>query len=223
MRLCVYTTSLHIRAFVYNRYIPSLPGQNILQSLHQSHLLLSSQRRLEQNLWTPQTLRPHKELVVLRHVKHGLEEEERGKKSSPSLTWSYDSTDTTTCFKCCNSKVMLKNYWKFFYTFCHTWPQQVFPCTALMRLYMSLRHSGILCHYLNHISRFFWQRVLGEVRIHQCHSICLVHRLFQLWHLTESHRTASGFVSGALHPPQQSSIDAVEPRSTVVIMTFTPN
>lgn len=51
----------------------SLPGQDILQRLHQSHLVLSGRRGLEQDLWTPQTLRPHEQLVVLRHVEHGLE------------------------------------------------------------------------------------------------------------------------------------------------------
>lgn len=50
-----------------------LPGQDVLQRLHQSHLVLSGRRGLEQDLWTPQTLRPDKQLVVLRHVEHGLE------------------------------------------------------------------------------------------------------------------------------------------------------
>lgn len=51
----------------------TLPGQDVLQRLHQSHLLLSGQRGLEEDLRTPQTLRPHKQLVVLRHVEHRLE------------------------------------------------------------------------------------------------------------------------------------------------------
>lgn len=54
-----------------------------------------------------------------------------------------------------------------------------------------------LPHYLNHISSFFWQGVLREIRIHQCHSISLVYRLLQLRHLAESNRTASGFKSAA--------------------------
>lgn len=54
-------------------YCVSLPCQNVLQRLHQSHLVLSGGRGLEHNLWTSQTLCPHKQLVVLCHVEHGLE------------------------------------------------------------------------------------------------------------------------------------------------------
>lgn len=50
-----------------------LPGQDILQRLRQSHLVLTGQWGLEQYLWTAQTLRPYKQLVVLCHVEHRLE------------------------------------------------------------------------------------------------------------------------------------------------------
>lgn len=50
-----------------------LPCQDVLQRLHQSHLFLSSQRRLEKDLWAAQTLRPNKKLVVFGHVEHGLQ------------------------------------------------------------------------------------------------------------------------------------------------------
>lgn len=53
-------------------YCVSLPCQDVLQRLHQSHLVLSSARGLEHDLWTSQTLSPHKQLVVLCHVEHGL-------------------------------------------------------------------------------------------------------------------------------------------------------
>lgn len=50
-----------------------LPGQDILQCLHQPHLVLASQRGLEENLWTSQSLCPYKQLVILCHVEHRLE------------------------------------------------------------------------------------------------------------------------------------------------------
>lgn len=50
-----------------------LPGQNILQRLHQPHLVLAGQRGLEENLRTSQSLCPDKQLVVLRNVERRLE------------------------------------------------------------------------------------------------------------------------------------------------------
>lgn len=58
--------------FVSPCYSESLPAQNIMQGLHQSHLFLPGQGRLEKYLWTPQPFCPHKQLVVLRHVEHRL-------------------------------------------------------------------------------------------------------------------------------------------------------
>lgn len=80
-----------------------------------------------------------------------------------------------------------------------------------------------LCHYLNHISCFFWKHVLREVRIHERHSISLVHRLLQLRHLVESNRTASGSMSPAAYQLQKTSADPAEPYSMFTVMTCRPN
>ena len=50
----------------------SSPGQHVVQRLHEPHLVLSRQGGLEHDLWAAQALRPHKQLVVLRHVELGL-------------------------------------------------------------------------------------------------------------------------------------------------------
>ena len=74
MIMCMYMCACTHLSFLHALcLILSLPGQDVLQRLHQSHLVLSRQRGLEEDLWTPQTLRPHKQLVVLRHVEHRLE------------------------------------------------------------------------------------------------------------------------------------------------------
>lgn len=80
-----------------------------------------------------------------------------------------------------------------------------------------------LCHYLHHISCFFWKCVLREVRIYQRHSISLVHRLLQLRHLAESNRTASSSMSAAAYQLQKTSADPVETHSLFTVMTCRPN
>lgn len=68
---------------------------------------------------------------------------------------------------------------------------------------MSAREVPVpLCHYLSHISGFFWQRVLWKVRIYKSHSVSLVYGLLQLRHLAEGKRRASGLMSAEVHPLQ---------------------
>lgn len=62
-----------------------LPCEDVLQCLHQSHLFLSSQRRLEKDLRTAQTLRPNKQLVVFSHVEHRLQIKVTHKVTTKSL------------------------------------------------------------------------------------------------------------------------------------------
>lgn len=99
--MCLHISYVHICTFVSSCYIPPLPGQHILQSLHQSHLVLSSQRGLEQDLWTPQTLRPHKELVILCHVEHRLQ---RLNKKVIIYQHEFMTSIDTAHFKCCNQQ-----------------------------------------------------------------------------------------------------------------------